>query len=265
VKRLALIAACALLIGGCASPGTKWWPFHKKPKPPPEIVHELDLVNADGTPANFPQFWKRNTLVIDLSGVSGTGGLAARLPADTTWPVRVAVRVQPGGVEQIEVQGEERNVMAVSREGTLPIDLEFAPSVYRKTTAAIYINWGFMPQFAEAVVEPEQTFHSPMEVPPKPGETAPAPAPEPEPAPAPAAVPTPAPGSDADHPPDVPPPPAPPPGSRKPAKIMAPPTGTQRAPLPEPAAEPDGASATDIIPPPGSNTPVIQPSPPPGS
>ncbi len=84
------------------------WPFYKKPKPEPEVVHELDLVNADGTPATYPQYWKRNTLVIDLSGVTGTGSVAARLPADTTWPVRIAVRVQPGSVEQVEIQGEER-------------------------------------------------------------------------------------------------------------------------------------------------------------
>lgn len=61
--------------------------------------------------------------------------------------------------------GEERNVLAVSREGTLPIDLEFAASVYKPTTGAIYINWGYMPQFAEAVVEPEKDFVSPTVVP----------------------------------------------------------------------------------------------------
>jgi hypothetical protein len=166
--RLAIIALVTLMLTGCAMP--KIWPFYKKPKPVPEAVHELDLVNADGTPASFPQYWKRNTLVIDLSGASGTGSVTARLPAETTWPVRVAVRVQPGSVQQVEVQGEERSVLAVATEGALPIDLEFAPSVYRPTTAAVYINWGFMPQFAEAVIEsePEAGFVSPTQVPPDP-------------------------------------------------------------------------------------------------
>ena len=50
------------------------WPFHKKAKPAPEAVLELNLVNADGSVASFPQYWKRNTLVIDLSGVSGGTG-----------------------------------------------------------------------------------------------------------------------------------------------------------------------------------------------
>ena len=168
MPRLALVAASCLALAACSSMHAPHiWPFYKKPKPVPEVVHELDLVNADGTPATYPQYWKRNTLVIDLSGVNGSGSMAARLPADTTWPVRVAVRVRPGSVEQVEVQGEERNVLAVSREGVTPIDIELAPSVYRKTTAAIYLNWGFMPQFAEAVIEPEPGFVSPTEVPKK--------------------------------------------------------------------------------------------------
>jgi hypothetical protein len=165
-SRLALVIACCLVLGACSSMHMPHiWPFYKKPQPVPEAVHELDLVNADGTPASYPQYWKRNTLVIDLSGVGGSGSVAARLPADTTWPVRVAVRVRPGSVQQIEVQGEERNVIPVAAEGGLPVDLEFAPSVYRPSTAAIYINWGSMPQFAEAVVQPDAGFVSPTQVP----------------------------------------------------------------------------------------------------
>jgi hypothetical protein len=172
--RIAFVALVTLVLAGCSMP--KIWPFYKKPKPVPQAVHELELLNADGTPASYPQFWKRNTLVIDLSGVSGAGSVAARLPAETTWPVRVAVRVQPGSVQQVEVEGEERNVMAVAPEGFAPIELEFAPSVYRPTTAAIYINWGPMPQFAEVVLdsEPGPGFVSPTEVP------APAADPDPE-------------------------------------------------------------------------------------
>jgi hypothetical protein len=167
--RLGFVIAGCLAMTACSSMHAPHiWPFYKKPKPVPEVVRELDLVNADGTPASYPQYWKRNTLVIDLSGVNGTGSVAARLPAQTTWPVRIAVRVQPGSVEQVEIQGEERNVLPVSREAGAPIDMEFAPSVFRKTTQAIYINWGFMPQFAETVVEPEHGFVSPTEVPNKP-------------------------------------------------------------------------------------------------
>lgn len=164
--RLAFIAAVSLLVPACSSlHAPKIWPFYKKPKPVPEAVHEVDLLNADGTPASFPQYWKRNALVIDLSGASGTGSVTAKLPAETTWPVRVAVRVRPGSVQQVEVQGEERSVLPVAAEGTLPIDLELMPSVFRPTTQAIYINWGSMPQFAEVVVAPQPAFVSPAQQP----------------------------------------------------------------------------------------------------
>jgi hypothetical protein len=163
--RLVLIVACCLAFAGCGTM-SKLWPFGKQPKPGPEAVSELQLVNADGSPASLPQYWVRNTLVIDLTGVSGAGSVAARLPEETVWPVRMAVRVLPGSVQQIEIQGEERNVLAVSADGTKPIDIELAPSVYTLRTAAIYISWGSMPVFAEApppAVEP--AFVSPTALP----------------------------------------------------------------------------------------------------
>jgi hypothetical protein len=157
------MVSCSLLLAACSTP--KIWPFYKKPKPAPEVVQELELVNPDGTAARFAQFWKRNTLVIDLSAASGTGTVAARLPEERTWPVRVALRVQPGSVEQLEIIGEERNVLAVTRDGSAPLDLEFAPSIYRPNTGTIYIKWGPMPQFAEAVPESAPGFVSPTQVP----------------------------------------------------------------------------------------------------
>jgi hypothetical protein len=174
---LAAMIACSFGLSACGTMHMPHvWPFYKKPKVGPQAVNELNLVNADGTPATYPQYWKRNTLVIDLSGVSGTGSFAARLPEQSVWPVRVAVRVRPGSVQQIEILGEERNVLPVATDGTLPIDLEFASSVYRPRTAAIYISWGSMPMFATVPVEQAAPlFVSPTEVP----KTAPAPAAEP--------------------------------------------------------------------------------------
>jgi hypothetical protein len=169
VPGLALAVACCLAFTACSSMKMpNIWPFHKKAEPVAEAVNELNLVNADGTPTNFPQFWKRNTLLIDLSAIGAAGNFAARLPEGTTWPVRVGVRVRPGSVGQIEILGEERTVLPVAAEGTAPIDLEFAPSVYTPKTAAIYISWGPM---AAAVEEPSApaseppAFVSPTEVP----------------------------------------------------------------------------------------------------
>ena len=146
---------------------SKMWPFHKKAKVGPAAVHELNLVNADGTAATFPQYWVRNTLVLDLSGIGGTGSVAARLPEETTWPVRVAVRVRPGSVDQLEVLGEERDVLPVSHDGPKPIDITLAPSVYTPKTAAIYISWGPQPAFVDtSTPTPDPGYVSPQQLPP---------------------------------------------------------------------------------------------------
>lgn len=163
-RNLAVVTLCALALAGCGSM-KKLWPFGKRVKPGPEAVNELNLVNADGSAASFPQYWSRNTLVVDLSGVSGAGTVTARLPEESTWPVRMALRVRPGSIQQLEILGEERNVLPVSVDGNRPIDIEIATSVYTPRTAAIYISWGPMPVFAEAPPEPEKGFVSPTEAP----------------------------------------------------------------------------------------------------
>jgi hypothetical protein len=164
--RLALLAAC-LVLGGCTTM-SKLWPFGKRVKPGPPAVNELNIVGPDGAAASFPQYWQRNSLVIDLSAASGTGSIAARLPENTTWPVRVALRVRPGGVGLLEVQGEQRTLLPVTASGTDPVDIELEPGVYRPQTAAIYISWGGQaPIIEEAQPEaaPAPEFVSPTELP----------------------------------------------------------------------------------------------------
>jgi hypothetical protein len=170
----ATAAACTLALTACGSLHMpKIWPFHKKQKAGPEAVNELTLVNADGSGASYPQYWKRNTLVIDLTGVSGQGGFAARLPEESTWPVRVALRVQPGSVGQLEVQAEARNILPVTNQGVKPVDIELSPSLYSPKTAAIYISWGPVPVIADAApaAAPDPAFVSPTEVPQPAGES----------------------------------------------------------------------------------------------
>jgi hypothetical protein len=166
-SRLAIVVASCLALSACSLSMPKIWPFFKKPKPGPEAVNELTLVNADGSPASYPQYWTRNTLVIDLTGAGGQGGVTARLPEETTWPVRVAVRVRPGSIGQLEVQAEERNILPVTPEGSKPVDIELSNSLYTPKTAAIYISWAPTPVFVEAAPEPAKApeFVSPTQVP----------------------------------------------------------------------------------------------------
>lgn len=132
-----------LAAGGCShlphfSPH---WPWHHPPAPPPTPVHELDVSGVD-TPGSFAQYWKRNTLVLDLSGAPPTGRLVLKPAAGTVWPVRLAFRVVPGRFGVLEVRGAERVSLPITTAGHSPIDLELAPDMYRVDTAEITVSWG---------------------------------------------------------------------------------------------------------------------------
>ena len=68
---------------------------------------------------------------------------------------------------QLDIQGEERNILPVTPEGAKPVDIELATSLYTPKTAAIYISWGAIPVFVETapVAPAEPAFVSPTEVP----------------------------------------------------------------------------------------------------
>lgn len=127
--------ALALLGSGCAHMHLPW---HHPPPPPPAPVHELEVSGA-GT---FAQYWKRNTLVLDLSSASGSGSVTLKPVEGTSWPVRIAVRVRPGAFPVLEVRGDQRLSLPISASGSAPIDLEFAPGVYTPKTPQIVVSWG---------------------------------------------------------------------------------------------------------------------------
>ena len=52
------------------------------------------------------QYWKRNTLLLDLSSASGSGQLTLKPIEGSTWPVRLAFRVTPGAFAVLEVRGD---------------------------------------------------------------------------------------------------------------------------------------------------------------
>jgi hypothetical protein len=132
-----LIAACALALVACS-----YMPWSKKAPAPPEAVNELTVTGVDGSPAQgFPQYWKRNTLLVDLSAASGSGALVLKPGASGKWPVRVAFRVSPGSVGLLEVQADQRMLLPVAREGSKPIDLELAPGVYTAGTQQMRVRW----------------------------------------------------------------------------------------------------------------------------
>jgi hypothetical protein len=117
------------------------WPWrHREPSPPPP-AQELIIAAADGAvPAPIPQFWDRNTLLLDLTAVSGEGGVVLRPLPGHVWPIRLEFRVQPGRFVHLDVTALERVVFQVPAEGA-PVVFRLAPGAYLRDTAQITLRW----------------------------------------------------------------------------------------------------------------------------
>ena len=137
----AAAALVALLAAACGHLPSAHWPWHHPPPPPPAPVHELDISGAPAADA-FPQRWKRNTLLVDLSSASGSGSITLRPAAGSDWPVRLAFRVMPGAIGVLEVRAEQRMSVAVAAGSGKPVDLELSPEVYTPQTAQMTVAWG---------------------------------------------------------------------------------------------------------------------------
>ncbi len=147
--RGAVSLAVALWLAGCGHMphvSSPHWPWQHRAPPAPTPVQELEIAPAaDTAAAQFPQYWQRNTLVVDLRGASGQGSLVMRPRAGTTWPVRIALRVTPGSVGELEVRGAQRVLLPIVASGSRPVDLELPPGSYRLRTPEITVSWGPAP------------------------------------------------------------------------------------------------------------------------
>lgn len=90
----------------------------------------------------FPQYWMRNTLIVDLQGASGSGNVVLKPREGTTWPVRIAFKVMPGSIGELEVRAAERIVLPVTTQGAKPIVLELSPGIYVPKSTQISVSWG---------------------------------------------------------------------------------------------------------------------------
>ena len=134
--------AVVLSLAGCSHLPSMHWPWHRKPAPPPPQVHELDETGDSGATASFPQYWMRNTLVVDLQGASGSGNVVLKPREGTTWPVRIAFKVMPGSIGELEVRAAQRTVLPVTTQGAKPIVLELSPGIYVPKSQQISVSWG---------------------------------------------------------------------------------------------------------------------------
>jgi hypothetical protein len=132
-RAVVLAAALLPLLPACAA-----WPWGERESDHPVAVHEVVIEPAEGIDA--PQYWERNTLLIDLSSVPANGTLALRPTQGGGWPVRLAFRVRPGSMDSLEVRGEQRVVYAVPN-GDKPVLLTLDPAVYSPRTTSITLQW----------------------------------------------------------------------------------------------------------------------------
>jgi hypothetical protein len=130
----------ALAAAGCGHLAAPHWPWHHHPQAAPRAVHELDIGGAAADA--FPQSWKRNTLLVDLSAASGSGSITLKPVAGSDWPVRLAFRVRPGAIGQLEIRAAQRLTLPVAAAGGAPVDLELAPGVYTPATPEMTVSWG---------------------------------------------------------------------------------------------------------------------------
>jgi hypothetical protein len=137
--RAAILTLAALTTAGCGHLSPHW-PWHQAPAPPAPPVHELDINGAAGA-GTFPQYWKRNTLLVDLSAASGSGSITLKPASGSDWPVRLAFRVTPGAVGALEVRAAQRATFAVVTAGGKPVDLELAPGIYTPQTPLMTVSW----------------------------------------------------------------------------------------------------------------------------
>ncbi len=145
--RIALLTLSALLMAGCSSLGLPRpsWPFAARPAPAPEVVDELLFESVGDAPVNaFPQYFRRNTLIVDMTAAGAAGAVTLRPRSRFGWPVRVAFRVRPGAFAALEVFGAQRLVLPVVADGRrTTLDLELPPGfVPARDDRAIEVRWG---------------------------------------------------------------------------------------------------------------------------
>ncbi len=119
-------------------------PWSHQVPPPPEVSTALTVATPEGAALSWPQFWLRNDVVLDMSGVAGTGSAVVAPRSGLAWPVRVAFRVTPGAVGALDIRGAQRFVVSVPG-GSPTADIELPPGVYQATTGQLTVHWGPAP------------------------------------------------------------------------------------------------------------------------
>lgn len=88
------------------------------------------------------QYWERNTLVVDLTSVAGTGRVTLRPDADRGWPMRIAFRMSSRRFEELEVRGAQRVLLPVAAGSSELMTADLPPGLYPAGTPELLVSWG---------------------------------------------------------------------------------------------------------------------------
>jgi hypothetical protein len=135
----------AAWLGCVALAGCAWhWPWVHRPAPAPHSVHEISIEAPSGADpqsvAQIAQYWDRNALLLDLTGLAGEGEVTLGPSALHGWPIRLEFRVRPGAIARLEVQASARVVFEVPAQGA-PLVFKLAPDAYGPHSAHITLRW----------------------------------------------------------------------------------------------------------------------------
>ena len=153
---MATLAGCSSLRMPDVNMPKLRWPFSAKPVPAPEPVDEVifeapavapgaagAVADVPAAVSAFPQYFKRNTLIIDMTAVAGSGSVLLRPKTPAGWPMRVAFRVKPGSFEALEVRADQRVLLPLTASSTRPTqDLLLPPGSFQVRTESMLLRWG---------------------------------------------------------------------------------------------------------------------------
>jgi hypothetical protein len=137
-----LVTVFLTMTAACSHVPRPHWPWHRKQAPAPQEVHELVVMAPQGSSVAIQQYWKGNTLIVDLRSAGGTGSVSLKPREHTLWPPRIGFRVTPGQFETLEVHAYQRVVLPITSVGAQPVEVELAPGVYLTKTPEITVLWG---------------------------------------------------------------------------------------------------------------------------
>jgi hypothetical protein len=137
-----VVLVSTLWLAGCA-PARGSWPWGSRPEPAPSPVRELVVTVPPETQTPIVlQFRERNTLVVDLTSVAAAGSVDLSPGESGRWPARLAVRVQPGRFEVLELKGAQRAVYPVTPDRKGPVTIAVSPAVHPPAGSPLRVSWG---------------------------------------------------------------------------------------------------------------------------